>query len=67
MLSKKIPVNVYVERIYCDCGEELIRNDVVLTTYPCQYTYYCPKCGHCETSVEQYPKISFQDENGRVI
>ena len=38
----------YVETdVECpDCGEHLRkRTDIVLTSYPAQYHYYCPKCG----------------------
>ena len=59
MNIKKVPVDIYVEYAYCDCGERMIKDNIVLTSYPCQYKYKCPKCGKIETSYEQYPKVRY--------
>ena len=59
MITKSEPVDVYVEYAYCECGGMLERNNVMLPTYPMQYTYKCPKCGKTETSYENYPKVVY--------
>lgn len=58
----KEKANAYIERAYCtDCkGVELERSNMVLTTYPLQYTYQCPKCGKSYTSFERYPKVIYE-------
>ena len=48
-MEKSRQVKVYEVRLYCDeCGEEMkeVEPNVVLTTFPPQYRYYClnPKC-----------------------
>lgn len=62
MNIKSSSVNVYIEHAYCECGEKLERNNVVLTTYPAQYSYTCPKCGKTETSYDSYPKITYKEK-----
>ena len=61
MKIKTVQADVYLEYIYCECGEKLIRNDVVLCTYPVQYSYTCPKCGKTETSYDSYPKVTYKE------
>ena len=48
-MEKSRQVKVYEVRLYCDeCGEEMkeVEPNVVLTTFPPQYRYYClnPEC-----------------------
>ena len=62
MNIKSLPVDVYVEYVYCECGEKLERNNVVLTTHPAQYSYTCPKCGKTEISYDSYPKITYKEK-----
>lgn len=51
--SKK--VETYVAILYCDnCGAEMRLCPEVLTSYPPQYKYICPKCGRAETSTVLY-------------
>lgn len=45
MITKRVPVDVVIEYAYCDCGEELIRDNVVLSSNPPKYKYMCSKCG----------------------
>lgn len=68
MKNIKVPVEVNVEYAYCEkCGEELIRDNMTYMSNPVQFKYTCPNCKHIEMSNELYPRISFQDKNGRVI
>lgn len=62
MNIKTIPVNVYIEHAYCECGEKLERGNEVRLTYPPQYSYTCPKCGKCETSFDIYPKVTYKEK-----
>ena len=61
MITKNISVDVYIEYAYCDCGEEMIRDNLMLMSNPPQYKYRCPKCGKIETSYEQYPKTIYKE------
>ena len=45
MKIKRVPVDVSIEYLYCDCGEEMEKDNVVLTTNPPKHKYKCPKCG----------------------
>lgn len=65
MKIKEIPVDIYVEYAYCNCGEEMIRDNLVLMSNPPQYKYRCPKCGKIEISNVQYPIIKVIDKHDR--
>lgn len=67
MNIKKVPVDVSIEYLYCDCGEEMEKDNVVLTTNPPKYKYKCPKCGKIEFLVEHYPKLTYTNKEGGVI
>lgn len=60
MIKKEIkriefPVEAEIEILYCDdCGELMYRDNIVLTSIPPQYSYYCPKCGKTETAFYIY-------------
>ena len=56
-LTKKVEVKTYMTMIYCShCGAPLKASDTVLTTYPPQYQYNCPKCGlDTITTYEKFP------------
>ena len=62
-LIKKVEVKTYMTMIYCShCGAPLRPSDTVLTTYPAQYQYNCPKCGlNTITTYEKFPKISYEE------
>ena len=52
---------IYFNAFHCpECGLELHMDNVVLTTYPAQYCYYCD-CGFRTTSFEQ-PGIEYEFE-----
>ena len=47
-------------RLYCpDCDIELQSSNIVLTTIPPLYQYYCPQCNFSYTSQETYPWVEF--------
>ena len=62
MKIKNVPVDVSIEYAYCDCGEEMERDNVVLTSNPPKYKYKCSKCGKIEYSIEHYPKIIYKEK-----
>ena len=42
MIKKRYIKRAYIEEAYCDkCGSLLKPTGMFLTTYPCQYPYYC--------------------------
>lgn len=58
---KKFKTENYVERLFCDCGTELIYQfDFwgILDVYTknAQYKYMCPNCGNEILEKEIYPK-----------
>lgn len=63
-MIKKVEVKTFAEKLYCDkCGEEMKLNEMGLVTYltyPMQYPYQCPNCGHEETTSVQYPHIYYE-------
>ena len=53
--KEKIQYPIYRTKrhMYCDeCGELMVREPIILTSYPAQYRYYCPKCRHTQTSYD---------------
>ena len=53
VVKEKVEYPEYIEKhlLYCDkCGALMYRDNVTLTTWPAQYIYFCPDCGHTETS-----------------
>jgi hypothetical protein len=62
MIIKSVPVNAFIEYLYCDCGEEMERDNVVLTSNPPKYKYVCPKCGKIEYVTEHYPKTVYKEK-----
>lgn len=63
-MIKKVDVKTFMERLYCDeCYEEMKLHEMGLVTnltYPMQYIYQCPNCGHRETTNIQYPQIYYE-------
>ena len=52
---------IYFNAFHCpECGLELHKDNIVLTTWPAQYCYYCD-CGFRTTSFEQ-PGIEYEFE-----
>lgn len=56
--AKSTKSDTCIESLHCEkCGNEMVRQDIVLTSYPVQYCYKCPVCGELTTSYECYPKV----------
>ena len=58
---RKFKTENYVERLFCDCGTELIYDFDFLgildvCTKNAQYKYMCPNCGNEILEKEIYPK-----------
>ena len=55
-------VETYVEKLFCPiCDVEMKQDDLVYTSYPAKYCYFCPKCGNIEYSTIKYPNISYKE------
>lgn len=53
---------IYFNAFHCpECGSELYKDSITLTTYPPQYCYYCNDCGFRTTSF-QTPGIEYEFE-----
>lgn len=63
-IRKKKVKAIYFNAFHCPkCGLELHRGDVVLMTYPAQYSYYCD-CGFRTTTTQQPGyEYEFEDED----
>ena len=60
-IRRKKVKGIYYNAFHCpECGLELHRDNVVLTTYPAQYCYFCD-CGFRTTS-SQTPGIEYEFE-----
>lgn len=64
---KLIPVDTYIKHAYCECGEELIRGNIVLTSNPPKYKYMCHKCNKQEYLDDIYPKLVYIDKEGKEL
>lgn len=63
-IKRKKVKAIYFNAFHCpECGLELYKDNITLTTYPAQYCYYC-ECGFRTTS-SQTPGIEyeFEDDN----
>jgi hypothetical protein len=61
MNIKSVEVNVFVDHLMCDCGEEYTQDGVVLASYPPQYPYTCHKCGSKTCEDQHYPKVRYEE------
>lgn len=60
-IKRKKVKAIYFNAFHCpECGLELHRDNIVLTTYPAQYCYFCD-CGFRTTS-SQTPGIEYEFE-----
>lgn len=60
-IRKKKVKAIYFNAFHCpECGLELHQDNIVLTSYPPQYCYYCD-CGFRTTSFQQ-PGIEYEFE-----
>ena len=61
-IRKKKVKAIYFNAFHCpECGLELHRDDIVLMTYPAQYSYYCD-CGFRTTTTQQ-PGYEYEFED----
>lgn len=68
IIEKELAVKpVFVKALCPKCGIELRKSDIILTTYPTQYQYYCEKCDFISTSTTNYPYVYYKDEKGNTI
>ena len=52
---KEVPRIIEVSTLYCDdCDVAMVLQPYVLTSYPVQYVYICPKCGRTINSTNRY-------------
>ena len=52
---KEVPRIIEVETLYCDdCDVEMVIAPYVLTSFPVQYVYNCPKCGKTVTTQDRF-------------
>lgn len=63
-IKRKKVKAIYFNAFHCpECGLELHKDNIVLTTYPAQYCYFCD-CGFRTTSFQQPGyEYEFEDEN----
>lgn len=60
-IKRKKVKAIYFNAFHCpECGLELYKDNITLTTYPAQYCYYC-ECGFRTTSF-QTPGIEYEFE-----
>ena len=59
-MIKKFEVKPFIIKLYCNkCGEEMKDTNIVLSSYPPQYQYICPKCNSKINSINKYPEIIY--------
>ena len=61
LVESKKPVRTVLVEARCECGGVFERaDDVVLTTFPAQYSYICSCCKKKATFCKQYPYIDYE-------
>lgn len=62
MLEQKIEIKkAFMVNAFCEkCNEPLVRTNIVLTSDPPQFRYYCKKCNEYSISRNQYPQIVYE-------
>ena len=68
MIKRKYIKRAYIEEAYCNkCGTAMEFTGMVLTSYPQQYPYHCPKCKQIQTFMgDTHPgiiKYEFYEED----
>jgi DNA-directed RNA polymerase subunit RPC12/RpoP len=62
-MIKKIKVNTFIERLYCDkCKNEMKKSREALT-FPVTYIYHCVTCGNETPLNTLYPNILYEKIN----
>lgn len=55
-ITEYINLKKFTHELYCDdCEVPLKDNNIVLATYPPQYSYSCPYCRKTKTTTRTYP------------
>jgi RNase P subunit RPR2 len=68
MIIKREIKKIYEHRLYCDkCNIELVRDSIVLTSFPEQYSYTCPTCGKTTLSYNLYPEFEYVFEEDGIF
>lgn len=62
-MIKRIPVQAFRERLFCDeCGGEMVSTGTAHPTGPIQYPHRCSKCGKTKTVRGMlYPRIVYEE------
>lgn len=55
------PVDTFVTKLYCECGEEMEYTDKNFPTMPPRFVYQCKKCGRKEISSVRYPHLTYKE------
>lgn len=50
-----IEICTYKVRLYCDCGGNMIWNNISLDVNPPLYPHFCTDCNRQETRIDVYP------------
>jgi hypothetical protein len=59
---KSIPVDVFIEKLICNCGKEMIFCNYTYLTLPPKYPHSC-ECGAKSTQEEKYPKVIYKERD----
>ena len=55
-MVKRAEVRTFINRLYCDkCETEMEKSNMVLTSHPPQYQYFCNSCDFKMISWTSYP------------
>lgn len=64
IIEKRVKVETFLISAICpECGATMKKTNMILTTHPPKYQYYCPHCDFIENSFELYPKIDYIETN----
>lgn len=70
MIKRRYIKRLYIEEIICDqCGSSMQDTDIVLTSYPPQYSYQCTNknCNHKLISKQQIGTLKYEFYNDNEI
>jgi hypothetical protein len=60
MEIRRRPANTFIDRLYCDCGEELYSAEMQMT-HPPKYLHRCKKCSFSWADLERYPCLRHEE------
>lgn len=61
VIKKRQEIKKYLVWVECpECGTSLAADGNVLTSYPPQYPYTCPKCGYQTVLDKFYPSEEYE-------